>query len=124
MSSVKHEYVCLSILHVLCRDSHGTFSTPRLSVLSPPNSPFVSTAFAYGEFVVLWVVFYTDNFVVVNAVIYTFLTVMAVWAHLKTMLTEPAVVPRAALPLREEGEGSSTVNHTLCGRCESYKPTR
>lgn len=93
-------------------------------VLSARNVPSLSTTFAYGEFVVLWVVFYTGNFVLANAVIYTLLTVMAVWAHLKTMLTEPGVVPRAALPLREEGDGSSTVNHTLCGRCESFKPTR
>lgn len=74
---------------------------------------------------VLWVVFYTGNFVVVNAIIYTVLTVMAVWCHLKTMLSQPGVVPRAALPLREEsGDGTSPTNHTLCGRCESFKPTR
>lgn len=81
------------------------------------------TALAFGEFVVLWVVFYTGNFVVANAVVYTLLTVMAVWAHLKTMLTEPGVVPRVAMPLREEDE-EAAANHTLCGRCESYKPTR
>lgn len=84
-----------------------------------------STALAYGEFVVLWVVFYTGNFVLANAVIYTILTVMAVWSHLKTMLSEPGVVPREALPLRDESEdGAAAANHTLCGRCESYKPTR
>ncbi|CAM9139849.1 unnamed protein product [Scytosiphon promiscuus] len=83
------------------------------------------TALAYGEFVVVWVVFFTGNFVVANAIIYTFLTVMAVWCHLKTMLSEPGVVPRAALPLRDESEdGAVAANHTLCGRCESYKPTR
>lgn len=74
---------------------------------------------------VLWVVFYTGNFVVAHAILYTVLTVMAVWSHLKTMLSQPGVVPRAALPLREESEGgASSTNHTLCGRCESYKPTR
>lgn len=84
-----------------------------------------STALAYGEFVVLWVVFYTGNFVLANAIVYTVLTVMAVWAHLKTMLSEPGVVPREALPLRDESEdGAAAANHTLCGRCESYKPTR
>lgn len=60
-----------------------------------------------------------------NAIIYTVLTVMAVWCHLKTMLSEPGVVPREALPLRDESEdGAAAANHTLCGRCESYKPTR
>eukprot|EP00752_Nemacystus_decipiens_P006414 g5778.t1 len=83
------------------------------------------TALAYGEFVVLWVVFYTGNFVLANAIIYTLLTVMAVWCHLKTMLSQPGVVPREALPLRDESEdGAAAANHTLCGRCESYKPTR
>lgn len=84
-----------------------------------------SSALAYGEFVVLWVVFYTGNFVLANAIIYTLLTVMAIWCHLKTMLSEPGVVPREALPLRDESEdGAAAANHTLCGRCESYKPTR
>lgn len=81
-------------------------------------------ALAYGEFVVLWVVLEGGNFVVTNAVIYSILTVMAVWAHLKTMLTEPGVVPRAALPLREEETGGSTGSHTVCGRCDAYKPVR
>lgn len=78
---------------------------------------------AYGEFVVLWVVLETENFPLINAIIYTALTVMALWAHLKTMLTEPGVVPRAAMPLPDE-EGSGRGNHTLCGRCEAYKPVR
>lgn len=89
-----------------------------------PAPVFYRLAFAYGEFVIVWVVFFTGNFVVTNAFIYTFLTVMAVWCHLKTMLSQPGVVPRAAVPLREEEEGGSGANHTLCGRCESYKPTR
>lgn len=96
-----------------------TLTVPFASNLSP------RFAFAYGEFVVLWVVFYTGNFVVTNAVIYSLLTVIAIWAHLKTMLSNPGVVPRAAMPLREEEvEGSGGANHTLCGRCESFKPVR
>ncbi len=102
---------------------------PRLKRLPFPPSFSVcccrSAALAYGEFVVLWVVFYTGTFVLPNAIIYTVLTVMAVWCHLKTMLSEPGVVPREALPLRDESEdGAAAANHTLCGRCESYKPTR
>lgn len=61
---------------------------------------------------------------VTNAVIYSMLTVMAVWAHLKTMLTEPGVVPRGALPIREDEAGGAAGNHTLCGRCDAYKPVR
>lgn len=71
----------------------------------------------------LWVVLETNNFPLTNAIIYSALTVMAVWAHLKTMMTEPGVVPRAAMPLPDE-EGSGGGNHTLCGRCEAFKPVR
>lgn len=77
---------------------------------------------AYGEFVVLWIVLEVRSFAMINAVIYSILTVMTVWAHLKTMLTEPGVVPRAALPIREEEAGAG--NHTVCGRCDAYKPVR
>lgn len=114
------------IQQLRCIVAVGTDANPPpSSVIVTPRLCPCSTALAYGEFVVLWVVFYTGNFVLANAIIYTVLTVMAVWCHLKTMLSEPGVVPREALPLRDESEdGAAAANHTLCGRCESYKPTR
>lgn len=119
--------VCVNQL--LTPTEQNPFHLNYTILLRLPRNPglllFRSTALAYGEFVVLWVVFYTGNFVLANAIIYTVLTVMTVWCHLKTMLTEPGVVPRMALPLREESEdGATAASHTLCGRCESYKPTR
>jgi len=47
-----------------------------------------------------------------------FLTVscLAIWAHLKTMLTDPGAVPLDAQPL------SSDADPSFCPKCDAYKP--
>lgn len=55
-----------------------------------------------------------------NAVIILILLFMAMWSHLKTMLSDPGVVPCNAHP------PLSNVDKTpeICGRCDGYKPLK
>ena len=52
---------------------------------------------------------------------YAFVAVcgLCVWAHLKTMLTDPGAVPRDALPVGGGGEGEG-----YCVKCDRFKPAR
>jgi hypothetical protein len=58
-----------------------------------------------------------------NGIIILALIVLALWAHLKTMLGDPGSVPSNAYPLQSESERHS-MNISMCGRCDGYKPPR
>ena len=53
---------------------------------------------------------------------YATLTLLSLWAHLATMLSNPGAVPRAARPLASAREAG--IPETICGRCDAYKPPR
>ena len=53
---------------------------------------------------------------------YGVLTLLSLWAHLKTMLSNPGAVPRSARPLPAAREAG--IPETICGRCDAYKPPR
>ena len=57
-----------------------------------------------------------------STVIILFLIVMALWAHLKTMLGDAGAVPSNAYPLPVNENERSAMNIAMCGRCDGYKP--
>lgn len=82
---------------------------------------------------IAWVVFlYSDGalcFVILQfgwnvslLLIYNLLVVLALTAHLKTMLSDPGSVPQCARPLPASRDAG--MPETICGRCDAYKPPR
>jgi ribosomal protein L40E len=53
---------------------------------------------------------------------YAVLTALSLWAHVKTMMSNPGAVPRSARPLAAAREAG--IPETICGRCDAYKPPR
>lgn len=64
--------------------------------------------YAVGEFDL-------TNFAVISTLIF-----MALWAHLKTMLSDPGAVPSNAHPTTKDMASGLTIS--MCGRCDGYKP--
>ncbi|KAJ8608509.1 hypothetical protein CTAYLR_005717 [Chrysophaeum taylorii] len=64
-------------------------------------------------FCLVWRVWYG-----VFAYVFLAASALAIWAHLKTMLTDPGSVPADAQPLG--GEGTSDLGY--CAKCNAYKP--
>lgn len=63
----------------------------------------------------------TNNYIdATNATIILFLLFMAMWSHLKTMFTDPGVVPCNAHPPLSNADKSPEI----CGRCDGYKPLK
>ena len=78
---------------------------------------FVWVMILYAASVTILVVVEGDMAVYNGAIILT-LVVLALWAHLKTMMGDPGAVPSNAHPLAQDSETGQIV----CGRCECYKP--
>jgi hypothetical protein len=55
-----------------------------------------------------------------HGIVVLLLTQLTLWAHLKTMLTNPGTVPINAQPLLKDRNR----NHCFCPRCKCYKPPR
>jgi len=55
------------------------------------------------------------NFAVILVLIF-----LAMWSHLKTMMSDPGAVPSNAHPTRKELSSGATIS--MCGRCDGYKP--
>ena len=78
---------------------------------------FVLLCFAFG--IVTTFIFLQDGYLnYIEVTLIYILTFMALWAHLKAMLTDPGAVPRMAKPIRRNSEGPIV----MCGRCNGYKP--
>lgn len=72
---------------------------------------------------VLWVLYgMTTLYFILFGILYCLLTALCLWAHVKTMLTDPGAVPRSARPLPSARDAG--IPETICGRCDAYKPPR
>lgn len=69
---------------------------------------------------VLIVVYLQGELEVVNFAFIMALIGLALWAHLKTMTSDPGAVPCNAHPT--EKDTASGVQISMCGRCDGYKP--
>ncbi|CAM9122365.1 unnamed protein product [Discosporangium mesarthrocarpum] len=78
----------------------------------------------YGEFVVIWVVFYQKDFALVHGILYSILTTLLLASHAKTMLTNPGAVPRTARALTPPPHEGEEIREVICGRCHGIKPVR
>ncbi len=56
-----------------------------------------------------------------NGLIISFLMLMSMWSHLKTMLSDPGSVPANAHPLKTKNKSMSIA---MCGRCDGFKPIK
>lgn len=54
----------------------------------------------------------------IHGVFISVLIVMALWCHLKTMVSDPGAVPKEAMPVLSDSDRS----RIRCGRCQCYKP--
>jgi len=80
-------------------------------------STFVLVFLVYVISVVLYGVYLTE-IGLDNGIPLLILGFLAIWSHLKTMLSDPGAVPRNAHPIPED-IGTSV---SVCGRCDAYKP--
>ena len=78
---------------------------------------FVWTMILYAATVTLLVVM-EGEMAVYNAAIILTLVVMALWSHLRTVMSDPGVIPLNAHPLAKD----SAAEVIVCGRCECYRP--
>lgn len=87
--------------------------------------PIVYSALIYGEVAVAWVSLVAASVPAANFFVYTALTLMAVWSHLKVMLTNPGCVPAGATPLVSSQAAAVEADpNALCRRCQGFKPVR
>uniref|UniRef100_A0A7S2D268 Palmitoyltransferase n=1 Tax=Florenciella parvula TaxID=236787 RepID=A0A7S2D268_9STRA len=110
-------------------DAPATFGTAEddlhwLNVKDTPGFVMASIAWLlvfYCDFVVTYMcLYYSWSYALI--IVYNVLVVLSLWSHLKTMLTDPGAVPRAARPLASARDAG--IPETICGRCDAYKPPR
>ena len=74
---------------------------------------------AYGWYVtVVWVIVPWRGAWSGHAAAFSLVTALAVWSHLRAMLTNPGAVPEGALPV----DGYTTPPPPRCSRCATFKP--
>ena len=71
----------------------------------------------YCDFVVCYLA-WAHHWSAATFAVYSALAVLGLWAHARTMCSDPGAVPADARPLGDDGE------ETLCGRCDGFKPPR
>ena len=71
----------------------------------------------YSEYVLVFIIA-NDQLYFVHGIIVSILVILALWAHLKVMVTNPGTVPKNAKPLSCDDNRS----RIKCGKCKCYKP--
>jgi hypothetical protein len=66
------------------------------------------------------VVYATGQFDLTNFSVIVTLIFLALWSHLKTMMSDPGAVPSNAHPTAKDMSSGMTIS--MCGRCDGYKP--
>lgn len=80
-------------------------------------SLFVWTVLLFSEFTIKFIAQH-DYINSVHSYIVSILIVLALWCHLKTMISDPGAVPTDAMPIPSDFERS----RIRCGKCQCYKP--
>jgi hypothetical protein len=108
-------------------DICGTSDSSYIWCNSTDNTGIIFAAIVWGAILfaggVCIAILIEKEITVYNAAIILSLIFLSLWAHLKTMLGDPGAVPMNACPL-QLGDERSTMNISMCGRCDGYKPPR
>lgn len=62
----------------------------------------------------------TEGIPPILGMIYSVLVALALASHAKTSLTDPASVPKSAVPV--ESQRRDSTSHSMCGQCQTFKP--